>query len=296
MKIAPEIRVSRQGRAIINAMTTHNHSIALTIVTALCLIAAACSDGAGNSQHDEKPQRLDPVETFTEDDAPKTLNHDNRDFKTPWGYEKITNAKRNYPLLVSGCWGEGQSEYSAINTKHPAFVIDYQRNGVQDGEVLADWIDSAIAAGYRIDPTRIYLTGFSKGGSGSYPLAKGMYNKGKYFAAVVRVAGQSQSDIGNAIAKKTAVWYHIGLLDSEKRVQVAREALEKFRGYESYADAVETTNEDTISGKDRTTITLTRKGIPFFRYSEYSEMGHSSNPCYDDPELFEWMFGMRVKD
>jgi len=123
-----------------------------------------------------------------------------------------------------------------------------------------------------------------------------MYNKDKYFAAIVRVAGQSQSDIGNAIAEKTALWYHIGLLDTEQRVQVTRTALENFRGYESYADAVETTTDDTISGKERTTVTFTREGIPSFKYSEYPEMYHESGTCYDDPELFEWMFGMRVEN
>lgn len=277
-------------------MRTRNRTIALLLGIALCLVAAACSDGAGDSKLGGEPLPLDPPETFTDDEAPQTLSHDGRDFVSPWGYEREANAARNYPLLVSGFWGEGQSEYRAISKTHPAFVIDYQKDGVGDGEALADWIDSAIAAGYRIDRTRVYLTGFSRGGSGSFPLAKGMYNKDRYFAAIVRVAGQSQSDIGNAIAEKTALWYHIGLQDTEQRVQVARTALEKFRGYESYADAVETTSEDTTGGKERTTITFTRKGIPSFKYSEYPEMGHSSGACYDDPQLFEWMFGMRTEN
>lgn len=230
------------GRAIVTAMRTPIRTIALVIGITLCLFAVACSDGAGDSKHDGASLPLDPPETFTEDEAPLTLSHDGRNFESPWGYAREANAARNYPLLVSGCWGEGQGEYSAVNKTHPSFVIDYQKDGVGDGEALADWIDSAIAAGFRIDRTRVYLTGFSRGGSGSFPLAKGMYNKDRYFAAIVRVAGQSQSDIGNAIAEKTALWYHIGLLDTEQRVQVARAALEKFRGYDSYTDAVETTS------------------------------------------------------
>ena len=50
-----------------------------------------------------------------------------------------------------------------------------------------------------------------------------MYEADMYFAAIIRVAGQSQSDLGNEIAAKTAVWYHIGLTDTEQRVAVARE-------------------------------------------------------------------------
>ena len=219
------------GRANVTAMRTPIRTIALVIAIILCLFAVACSDGAGDSKHDGASLPLDPPETFTDDEAPVTLSHDGRNFESPWGYAREANAARNYPLLVSGYWGEGQGEYSAVSKTHPAFVIDYQKDGVGDGEALADWIDSAIAAGFRIDRTRVYLTGFSRGGSGSFPLAKGMYNKDRYFAAIVRVAGQSQSEIGNAIAEKTALWYHIGLLDTEQRVQVAR-ALSKIPGYD----------------------------------------------------------------
>ena len=150
------------------------------------------------------------------------------------------NAARNYPLLVSGYWGEGQGEYSAVSKTHPAFVIDYQKDGVGDGEALADWIDSAIAAGFRIDRTRVYLTGFSRGGSGSFPLAKGMYNKDRYFATIVRVAGQSQSDIGNAIAEKTALWYHRPPGHRTAGTGCAGSS-RKIRGYDSYTDG-ETTS------------------------------------------------------
>jgi hypothetical protein len=276
-------------------MNTLNRGFALFGILAFALFVMACSDASADGAYEANQPALDPVETFTEDDAPKTLVHDGRQFKSPWGYEKSGNAKRSYPLLVSGCWGEGQGEYSAISQKHPAFVIDYQKNGTQDGSILADWIDSAIADGYRIDQTRVYLTGFSQGGSGSYPLAQGMHAKGKYFAAIIRVAGQSQSDIGNAIAERTAVWYHIGLEDTDQRVQVARNALKNFRAYPSYANAVETTSEDTVTGMERTTVTLTRGGIPSFKYSEYPTMNHTPGPCYDDPELFEWMFRMRLR-
>lgn len=223
-------------------MSTLNRGIALFVILTLLLFAMACSDGSADGAYDTYQPSLDPVETFTEDDSPKTLTHDGRQFKSPWGYEKSGNATRSYPLLVSGCWGEGQGEYSAISKKHPAFVIDYQKNGTQDG---------AIAAGYRIDQTCVYLTGFSQGGSGSYPLASGMHAKGKYFAAIIRVAGQSQSDIGNAIADKTAIWYHIGLKDTDQRIQVARNALKNFRAYPAYANAIETTTEDTVTGMER---------------------------------------------
>jgi hypothetical protein len=259
--------------------------IALSFITVFFL---ACS--SSGSSGDSSDAELNPVETFSDADTSESFTLETLGFTGPWGYNKSENGDRLYPLVVSGCWGEGEGEYAKVNKRYPAFVIDYQKNGVSDGEALAVWIDKAIAAGYRIDPDRIYLTGFSMGGSGSFPLAQGMYNKGKYFAAIVRVAGQSQSDLGNEIAEKTAVWYHIGLNDDAIRVEVARDALAFNRAYACNEDATESSATDSITGYDRTTVTLTRSGYEMFKYSEYVGMGHDPSPCYRDANLFPWMF------
>jgi predicted peptidase len=238
---------------------------------------------------------LNPEETFEDADAPVEHVHENLSFHSPWGYEKADNASRFYPLLVSGMWGEGEGYYQAIAQDYPAFVIDYQKNSASDGQALGQWIKSAINSGYRIDLNRIYLTGFSYGGSSSYPLAKGMYAEDMYFAAIIRVAGQSQSDLGNEIAELTAVWYHIGLSDTETRVDVARNALEYMRNYECNIGAVETNSSDNITGYERTTVTLTRLVYPMFKYSEYTDMGHTPGPCYKDEALFSWLFNHSLK-
>lgn len=233
---------------------------------------------------------LNPKEVFEDSDAPVEYLHENFSFQCPWGYEKADNSSRYYPLLVSGMWGEGEGYYQTVAQDYPAFVIDYQKSSASDGQALAQWIKSAIDSGYRIDLNRIYLTGFSYGGSSSYPLAKGMYAEGIYFAAIIRVAGQSQSDLGNEIAQQTAVWYHIGLSDTETRVEVARNALEYMRNYECNRGAIETNTSDSKTGYERTTVTLTRSGYPMFKYSEYTDMGHTPGPCYTDKSLLSWLF------
>lgn len=255
----------------------------MMVSIALCM--TACNLDAEQTNAD-----INPVENFTETDRCESFSFSSRVFAGPWGYDKSENENRSYPLVVSGCWGESEGEYASVNQRYPAFVIDYQKNTVSDGEALAVWIDAAITAGYRIDVNRIYLTGFSQGGSGSFPLARGMYNKKKYFAAIIRVAGQSQSDLGDDIAAKTAVWYHIGLNDDAIRVSVARAALAKFRAYACNKGAVETENSDAITGYQRTTVTLVRSEFEMLKYSEYTGMGHSSSPCYRDDALFPWMF------
>ncbi len=238
---------------------------------------------------------LNPDETFVNSDAPVNHIHENLSFQSPWGYKKAGNASRHYPLLVVGLWGEGENYYKAVAQHYPAFVINYQKNTESDGQVLGRWIKSAIEAGYRIDLSRIYLTGFSMGGSGSYPLAKGMFVEKNYFAAIIRVAGQSQPDLGNEIARHTAVWYHIGLSDSETRVGVAREALNYMRNYECNSAAIETSSSDINTGYARTTVTLTRSGFPMFKYSEYANMGHIPGPCYTDQYLMTWLFNHSLK-
>lgn len=238
---------------------------------------------------------LNPEETFEDSDAPVECVHENLTFHSPWGYEKADNVSRYYPLLVSGMWGEGERYYQEVAQNYPAFVIDYQKSSSSDGQALGQWIKSAMDSGYRIDTNRIYLTGFSYGGSSSYPLAQGMYAENMYFAAIIRVAGQSQSDLGNDIAQKTAVWYHIGLSDTETRVEVARKALEYMLNYECNSDAIETKTSDSITEYERNTTTLFRSGYAIFKYSEYTGMGHTPGPCYTDEELFSWLFNHSLK-
>ena len=233
---------------------------------------------------------LNPEETFEDADAPVEYVHDSLSFQGPWGYDKAENTSRYYPLVVSGMWGEGEGYYQVVAQEYPAFVIDYQKSSRSDGQALGQWIKTAIDAGYRIDLNRIYLTGFSYGGSSSYPLAKGLYAEDLYFAAIIRVAGQSQSDLGNEIAQQTAVWYHIGLSDTDKRVEVARSALEYMQNYECNSGVVKTISSDSITNYARTTVTLTRSGYPMFKYSEYTDMGHTPGPCYTDEALLPWLF------
>jgi predicted peptidase len=273
-------------------MKKHN----LYLIAILSLLAStACKKSDSNPAPSPATEELNPKETFVDADAPVEYTHESIVMHCPWGYKKTANAARSYPLVVSGKWGEGMGYYNAVAKNYPAFVIDYQKSESTDGQALAKWIKSAINAGYRIDINRIYLTGFSAGGSGSYPLAMGMYAQGVYFAAIIRVAGQSQSDLGNNIAQKTAVWYHIGLSDVAERVEVASNTLTYMRNYACNKGASETKTTDTKTGYTRTTVTLTRAGSPMFKYSEYTGMGHTPDPCYKDGDLLPWLFSHSLK-
>jgi predicted peptidase len=236
-----------------------------------------------------------PTENFTSADTPTTNKLQTWDLTTPWGYGKSENASRKYPLVVNGCWGEGPLFGESVRKEYPAFFLDFNNYSTEsDGAILADLIDAALQANYRIDTNRIYLTGFSQGGSGSFKIVRGMLAKGKLFAGIVRVAGQSESVLAEGAVAKTSLWYHIGLNDSTDRITVARATYTNLKGHASNATAIETTTADTLTGYSRTTKTLTKNGIEVMKMSEYQGMGHDPSPCYRDPALFDWLFGQSL--
>jgi hypothetical protein len=239
-----------------------------------------------------------PIEEFTEADRPGTVvvrtSSLSFNLDLPWGYARSANASRKYPIVVNGCWGEGGLFSEPVRKKYPAFFLDFNNYSTDEhGALLADLLGS-IESGYRIDAGRVYLTGFSQGGSGSFKLVRGMLSKGKLFAAVIRVAGQSESALAEEAAEKTSLWYHIGLSDDASRVSVARATYADLKARAVNAQAKESTATDALTGFSRTTRTLTKDGIDIFKYSEYEGMGHDPGPCYADPALFDWLFAQSL--
>lgn len=265
-------------------------------VALLSLLLAACAIGTGLSgPSGEVPN---PAETFAEEDRPGTeiipFAGDEFELALPWGYGRAANFSRAYPLVVNGCWGEGGLFSEETRKKYPAFFLDFNNySSDAHGALLADLID-LIGEDYRIDADRVYLTGFSQGGSGSFKLVRGMLSKGKLFAAVIRVAGQSESVLAEEAALRTSLWYHIGLEDDDLRVRVARDTWTNLKARECNASAVESETRDSLTGYDRLTKTLTKGGVEIFKMSEYAGMGHTPGPCYRDPALFDWLFNQSL--
>ncbi len=239
-----------------------------------------------------------PAETFAGTDAPGLSSG----FTTPWGYGRRENSARSYPLVVNGCWAEGPYFTTDIRQKYPAFYLDWNNHcsSDDDGVQLADKITAAIAAGLRIDLDRIYLTGFSQGGSGSYKLVRGMLTRGMLFAGIIRVAGQSEPVLADQAVARTSIWYHIGLKDDAARIAVANEAYAYVKNRPENASAVETTVTDTAGTWARTTKTLTKDGIAIFRLSTYPAGQHDPAPAYAVPQapasmnVFDWLFSQSL--
>ncbi|MBP9023786.1 MAG: hypothetical protein KBH06_11345 [Spirochaetes bacterium] len=121
-----------------------------------------------------------------------------------------------------------------------------------------------------------------------------MFSKGKLFAAIIRVAGQSEPTLLNAAVLKTSIWYHIGLNDDAVRVSIAAQTYSNIKNHSANADATEKINTDSITGYSRTTKTLKKSGVEFFKMSEYKGLGHEPGPCYKDPRMFDWLFNQSL--
>lgn len=109
---------------------------------------------------------------------------------------------------------------------------------------------------YRIDPERVYLTGASMGGYGTWHWA--VRNPGR-FAAIAPICGGGEPEKAKALSKKP-IWVFHGDKDdiipiSESKVMV--ETLEKYKGN--------------------------------VRFTIYPGAGHDVwTPAYQNPELYEW--------
>ncbi len=241
-----------------------------------------------------------PIETFDAGDEPASVCIGQKTWYTPWGYNKSINADRKYPLVVFGVHNEASEFFTTeIRKRYPAFYLTYKEKTESAGVVLSDLIDTCMNDhGFRIDTNRIYLTGWSAGGSGSFKLVRGFLSKGKYFAAINRIAGQSERVLAEKAVNKTAIWMHIGLLDSATRVQVSRDVYANLKNHPSNASAIETTIKDTVNhnGVDvvRMTKILTRNGVESVRYTEYPTEPHGAFAGYSDPYLYEWFFGRMI--
>jgi predicted peptidase len=114
---------------------------------------------------------------------------------------------------------------------------------------------------YSIDGRRIYITGLSMGGYGTWDL---MARKPELFAAAVPICGGGDEATAEKI-KNIPVWVFHGAKDGAVKVERSRRMVEALK---------------KAGGK------------PI--YTEYPEVGHDSwNPAYKDAKMFAWLFAQK---
>lgn len=117
---------------------------------------------------------------------------------------------------------------------------------------------------YAIDPTRMYLTGLSMGGYGSWTLAASHPDK---FAAVVPICGRGNAADAEKL-KDVPIWAWHGLADS----------VVKPAGTEAIVNAIREAGGDKVI------------------YTSLEGIGHNSwSAAYATPQIYSWMLKQKVE-
>jgi predicted peptidase len=198
---------------------------------------------------------------------------------------------RRYPLVVflhgageRGRDNEKQLKYlptwmtePALRERHPCFLLAPQcrederwvdiswadKKSTPQGPPTTDVLSviaalNAVIAAEPVDPGRIYLTGLSMGGYGTWDLAA---RQPERFAAILPICGGGDEATAPRLAK-LPIWCFHG--DADKVVPVER---------------------------SRTMIAAVRAAGGDPKYSELPGVGHDSwTPAYRDPAVLDWLF------
>ena len=184
-------------------------------------------------------------------------------------------ADKPYPLILflhgSGETGDdgkrqtyvGLGPVLRMNEKRfPFFVLlpqSQERTWQADSKDAQRALDmlAAVQKEYKIDDKRVYLTGLSMGGFGTWSLAEKYPDR---WAAIVPVCGGGDSSKAESI-KNIPCWVFQGDADQSVSVDHSRKMVQALK------DA---------------------GGNP--KYTEYAGVGHNSwEMAYNTPELYEWL-------
>lgn len=184
----------------------------------------------------------------------------------PTGYQ---GSEKRWPLMLF-LHGSGESGANLVKVKQhgppklvetkpdfPFILISPQSPGHGwNAALLNELLDQAMSD-YRVDPDRVYLTGLSMGGFGTWALAAAHPEK---FAAIVPICGGGNTSDAGKLAK-LPIWVFHGAKDetvSPKRSQSMVQAIQ-------------------AAG-----------GTP--KFTLYPDAGHDSwTVTYDNPELYDWL-------
>ena len=179
-------------------------------------------------------------------------------------------------LTGSGFWGTSPWLSEEVQREHPSFVLAPQANPARGEawvrrwhkpggdsmanpeplELVMELVDRLVKE-LPIDPARLYVTGLSMGGFGTWSAITRYPDK---FAAAVPVCGGGNPS--TVLQNQTAVWAFHGAGDLLVSPQRSREMVEAFRNAGAEA-----------------------------KYTEYPDLDHNSwERAYQEPDLVRWLF------
>jgi predicted peptidase len=191
----------------------------------------------------------------------------------PEGYEQSDKA---WPLILF-LHGAGESGEDLAKVKvhgppklieaqamdFPCIVVSPQSTGRGwQPDLLKALVDDLVSA-YRVDENRIYLTGLSMGGFGTWSLAAAYPDR---FAAIAPICGGGNPNDAEKL-KNLAIWVFHGAKDPVVRLESSQRMV----------DALKQVGVDV-------------------KFTIYPDAGHDSwTATYENPEFYEWLFAQQRK-
>ena len=167
------------------------------------------------------------------------------------------------PLQIVSKWGP--PKFAARGDHLPFILASPQCPGSgswsdETRQTQLDELLKQLGSKYRVDPSRVYLTGLSMGGYGSWTLAANHPNR---FAAVVPICGGGNPADASKLVN-IPMWVFHG--DQDKAVPLSKSV--------QMVEAIREAGGDKI------------------RFTTLEHVGHNSwSSAYALPELFDWMLG-----
>ncbi len=236
---------------------------------------------------EEKPQdKLFTAQTF-EKQVTKTLRSDYLLF-LPKGYD--ANSDKKWPLMLflhgagergTNAWRvdiHGPSKYILEHPEFPFIMVSplCPENQIWSNEVLVELLDQVIAS-HKVDTQRVYLTGLSMGGYGTWSLALAYPEK---FAAVIPICGG-----GDSLPIHLA---RTGYTTAAKKEAMKSLPIWAFHG-----------GKDTVVPPDDSehmVKALKLLGVKEVKLTIYPEAQHNSwAQTYSNPEIYEWLLKHQLK-
>ncbi|MDB5330791.1 MAG: phospholipase/carboxylesterase [Phycisphaerales bacterium] len=190
----------------------------------------------------------------------------------PEDYNKDPDKKWPLMLFLHGS-GERGDDVEKVKVHGPPKVVEQNKDSQLAKEFIVvspqcpagkgwksdelEWLLDDTAAHYRVDADRVYLTGLSMGGFGTWDLAA---NSPQRFAAIVPMCGGGNAAMVRRV-KDLPIWVFHGDADPAVPVQRSDEMVKALKD----------------AGADVT-------------YTRYPGVGHDCwTRSYDNPELYKWL-------
>lgn len=175
--------------------------------------------------------------------------------------------RKQFPAIVifPQCPEESFWAYANIdrNSNPPKFELDYSHEANWPLVAANELVQQTIAAG-SVDPSRVYVTGLSMGGMGTFETV--FRYPGVYAAALPICGGGDVAEYDKRVSK-TAFWVFHGSADAVVNVQLSRDMVEKLKKLKASV-----------------------------KYSEYPGVNHNSwDNAFAEPEYLGWMFSQKRK-